>query len=133
MMRLVHGGGLGQQILGGGLDHHRQVVLAERRAAGGDVVLGRVQIALQAERLVVGGPHPPKRQVHPVEGGLAIDKAEALGQHHLEGQAQQIVEHARGGVARIVLGRDHRREAPLQPPGRGQLESVGPEAHAAIR
>jgi hypothetical protein len=85
-------GELGQALR---LDHDRQVVLAERGAAGRDVVLGGDEVAAQADRLVVGGAHAAEREVHLVERLLAVDEAEALGQHHLERQAEQVVEHAR--------------------------------------
>jgi hypothetical protein len=114
------------------LHHHREVVLAEGRATGGHVVLGRVEIALQAHRLVVRRAHPAQRQVHPVEGRLAIDEAEAFGQHHLERQPQQIVEHPRRGLAGVVLDRQHGAEAGRHPPRCAQLQRVGAEADPAI-
>jgi hypothetical protein len=70
-------------------------MLAERRAAGGDVVLGLDQLVAQAQRVVLGRAHAAQREVHPAERLAALDEGEALADVHLERQPIELVEHPR--------------------------------------
>ncbi len=114
------------------LDRDRHVMLAEAGAAGGDLVLGAGEVGAQAHRLVLGRAHPSQRQVHPRQRRLAVDEAEALGDGELERQPQQFVEHARRGLAGIVLDRNHANEAALEIGARPQLDRLLAEADPAI-
>ena len=62
-----------------------------------------------------------------------LDEAEALRDRDLEGQAKQLVEHARRRLARIVLDRDDRREGARTGAGGAELDRLLAEADPAIR
>ncbi|CAB5370563.1 unnamed protein product [Rhizophagus irregularis] len=115
-----------------GLDHHGQVMLAKAGSARRDIVLGRCQLVTLAQRLIIGGLHPAQSEVHAIKRCLAIDKGEALAQHHFGGKPQQIVEHAGHGLRRIILDRHHRGEATRRIASGREFEGVGPEADPAI-
>ena len=114
-------------------DQHGQVMLAERGAARDDVVLGAGQVGAQGDAVVIGGLHPAQGQVHPLQGRLAVDEAEALGDDHLARQAQQVVQHPRRGLGGVVLDRDHGPEAARQGAGAGQFQRLQAKAGAAVR
>ena len=107
-------------------------LLAERGATRGDVVLGVGEPLTKANRLVIRRAQSAQSEVHAIEAGLTVDKAEALADGHLIGQAQQIIEHARRSLGRVILDRQHGGETALQPAGAGELDRLGAEAHSAI-
>ncbi len=108
------------------------MMLAEAGTAGGDFVLGVGEVGAQAHRFVLGRAHAPERQVHPRQRLLALDEAEALRDHQLERQPEQFVEHARCGLAGIILDRDDPEERARRRPGGPELNRLLAEAYPAI-
>ena len=102
-----------------GADREGQVVLAEGRPAGRDIVLGvsssprRLSASSSAERI--------RRSARFIRDSAAwrSTKPKRLRDGQLERQAQQLVEHAGRGLAGIVLDRDDADEcrglAPARP------------------
>ena len=85
-------------------------MLTVRRATSRHCVARRLQVLAGADRDIIGRAQTPQGETHPVQGGLTVNKREALGEHHLERQANHAVEHARRGADRIVLDRYGRAE-----------------------
>ena len=113
-------------------DRDRHMMLAEAGAAGGDLVLGAGEVGAQAHRLVLGRAHAAEREVHPPQRRLPLDEAEALRDGQLEGQAKQLVEHARRGLPGIILDRDEAEEAALLVGAGAELDRLLAEADPAI-
>ena len=109
------------------------MMLAKRRAPGGQIVARDRQFAAQAERLVIRRAHPPQRQIDPPQRRLSIDEAEALRHDHLVRQPQQIVERARRGLAGIFLDRHHPDKAAIKVPSRRQFGGLRAKTYPAIR
>src|SRR3546814_5243503 len=99
-------------------------MFAEPRPAGRDLVLGVRQVGAEAQRLVFGGARPPERQIHAPQRGLPLDEAEGLRNGQLEGQAQQLVEHARARLSRVILDRHQPQKAARRMTGGAKLDRL---------
>ena len=107
-----------------------RVMLAERGASRGDLVLGDRQLVTQAQCLVLGRAHATQREVHPPQRLRPLDKGKALADRHLERQTVELVEHPREGLVAIIIDRNHRDEPPRFVPGWRQFDRILPEAHS---